>query len=152
MKVLVCGGRDYDDRDNVFYALDRLNAETPFRMIVEGAASGADTLAYEWAMTRAIACLRVPADWTSKGRGAGAARNLKMLEMVKPDRIVAFPGGTGTANMISQGRSFGVKITEILERLKDTPKGYADSGNRLRLEKNGPIRSWIAVPRVSGRP
>ncbi len=116
IKVLVCGGRDYADREWAWHWLDLFHKETPFRMIVEGAATGADTLAYEWAMSRRIPCLRVPADWKTLGLKAGHARNQKMLDMVKPNRIIAFPGGAGTAGMIKIGQSNGVPVTLVNAR------------------------------------
>jgi predicted Rossmann-fold nucleotide-binding protein len=41
-----------------------------------------------------------PADWTKHGKSAGFVRNKQMLEEGKPDVVIAFPGGTGTAMMI----------------------------------------------------
>ena len=49
LKVLVCGGRDFDDRAAVYAKLDRLHADRPFRAVIAGGARGADTLAIEWA-------------------------------------------------------------------------------------------------------
>jgi hypothetical protein len=36
-----------------------------------------------------------------------------MLEEGKPDLVVAFPGGTGTANMVKQARAAGVEVLEV---------------------------------------
>jgi hypothetical protein len=45
------------------------------------------------------------AEWERLGRKAGPIRNQRMLEEGKPDLVVAFPGGTGTAGMMgSRGR------------------------------------------------
>jgi hypothetical protein len=49
LKVLVFGGRDFDDRAAVYAKLDRLHADRPFRAVIAGGAHGADTLAIEWA-------------------------------------------------------------------------------------------------------
>jgi hypothetical protein len=152
MKVLVCGGRDYDDRDLVYYMLDRFNAEAPFRMIVEGAATGADTLAYDWAMSRRIPCLRVPADWHRLGKAAGMERNRKMVEMTKPDRVVAFPGGIGTNAMTDHARMMGIKVREVTgQHPRDMPEDYADRNLRLQHEENGMFTRWSVVD-VNGRP
>jgi hypothetical protein len=35
-----------------------------------------------------------------------------MLEEGKPDLVVAFPGGRGTANMVKQARAAAVKVLE----------------------------------------
>ena len=54
-----------------------------------------------------------PADWDTHGRGAGPIRNKQMLEEGKPDLVIAFPGGKGTANMIGQAKEAGIPVREI---------------------------------------
>ena len=45
MRLLVTGGRDYDNRDCVRDVLDALNPDS----VIHGGATGADSLASEWA-------------------------------------------------------------------------------------------------------
>jgi len=47
------------------------------------------------------------------GRAAGPVRNAQMLAEGKPDFVVAFPGGRGTADMCKQARARGVKVVEV---------------------------------------
>jgi hypothetical protein len=54
----------------------------------------------------------VPAEWKKHGKRAGPLRNMRMLEEWKPDGVAAFPGGSGTADMIAQARNAGVKVWE----------------------------------------
>jgi hypothetical protein len=49
MRVLVCGGRQFGDRDMLRAALDRLSKDRGFSLVISGGARGADTLAEEWA-------------------------------------------------------------------------------------------------------
>jgi hypothetical protein len=42
-----------------------------------------------------------PANWDRDGKSAGRMRNVHMLRSGKPDGVVAFPGGDGTAHMIA---------------------------------------------------
>ena len=70
-KVLVCGGRDFEDRAALYAKLDRLHASRPFRSVIEGGARGADTLAVEWARSRGVAYDVYMADWKGLGRKAG---------------------------------------------------------------------------------
>lgn len=114
MRILVCGGRDFGDRDFLFGTLDRLHRERGFTVLIEGVARGADQLAVEWADARAIEHLRFPADWERHRRRAGPLRNKQMLDEGKPDLVVAFPGGTGTANMIGQAQAAGVETLVIV--------------------------------------
>ena len=91
-KVLVCGGRDYNDRETVRRTLDRIKPAE----IIHGAARGADTLAGEYARDRDIPCRSFPADWQKNGRSAGFIRNRQMLDEGKPDLVVAFPAKAGS--------------------------------------------------------
>jgi hypothetical protein len=107
IKVLVCGGRDYNEKETVFDFLDHINAKYHIICIIHGAARGADTLAGEWATTRNILVEAYPADWNKYGKSAGPIRNRQMLVEGKPDAVIAFPGGKGTENMIRQAIYFG---------------------------------------------
>ena len=111
MTVLVCGGRDYTDRDRLFKLLDFNRAK--IGMIVHGGAKGADTLAGNWCYERAVPMMLVPAEWALHGKKAGFIRNAKMLAVGKPDLVVAFPGGVGTAMMVRLARKAGVRVIEI---------------------------------------
>jgi UDP-N-acetylmuramoylalanine-D-glutamate ligase len=42
-------------------------------------------------------------------------RNKWMLTDGKPDLVIAFPGGRGTASMVNLARAAGVPVTEITE-------------------------------------
>jgi hypothetical protein len=50
------------------------------------------------------------ADWNTHGRAAGPIRNQRMLDEVKPELVVAFPGGRGTADMVRRAREAGVNV------------------------------------------
>lgn len=114
MRVLVCGGRDFHDRAAAFDALDRIDAETMIETVIHGQARGADSLADEWASDRVRWVQPFPADWQTFGRSAGPIRNRLMLVNGKPDLVVAFPGGRGTADMVRQARRAGIRVIEPL--------------------------------------
>ena len=114
--AVVTGGRDFDDRNAVYLALDALAPD----VLVTGSASGADSLAEQWAEFRAVWSVRLPVCaslWRRHGPPAGPARNRLMCRTVdglvysmataaRPARAVciAFPGGKGTANMRKEAR------------------------------------------------
>lgn len=111
MRVLVCGGRDYDARGILFQTLDFFHQVQPIEVLIEGGASGADALAGSWARVRLVSHWRVPANWERDGwKAAGPIRNKRMLDMCGPDMVLAFPGGTGTADMVRQARAAGVNV------------------------------------------
>lgn len=119
MKLLVFGGRDFNDRDAVFKALDAVDRKRTIYLIVEGGATGADTLAREWAAERGACWLEFPVtakDWREKGAAAGPLRNAEMLLLAAPDGAVQFPGGSGTADMRKRCDKAGVKVWEPLAR------------------------------------
>lgn len=111
MRVIVCGGRDYTNTDRCFSVLDEQHAKQPITLLIQGGAKGADALGKMWAKWRKVDYLTVEADWSLHGRAAEPIRNAKMLEY-KPDLVIAFPGGRGTANMIQQARAAGVELME----------------------------------------
>lgn len=114
MRVLVCGGRDYKDHKKLFDFLDDFHSKTPITVMIEGGANGADYLAATWADYKegvAEKCFR--ADWNKHGKGAGSIRNQRMLDEGKPDVVIAFPGGNGTADMVKRARFAGVKVIEV---------------------------------------
>lgn len=110
--VLVCGGRDFNDRRYLYWILDELNKATPIRTIIHGAARGADRMAEDWAKSRAIHYVDYPADWVKHGNSAGPIRNIHMLKDSKPDLVVAFRGGNGTAHMVSIAKKAKVKVVD----------------------------------------
>lgn len=112
MKVLVCGGREYSDREAVYRALDDLNHKHGRLTIIQGGARGADRLACDWAFSRApnVHLINEPADWGKHGKAAGVIRNQKMLDKHKPDLVLAFPGGRGTADMVARAKRHAVPV------------------------------------------
>jgi len=118
MRVIVCGGRDYNNQKRVFDVLDALRKQYICRIIlVHGAAKGADFLAGSWARLARIRAEGVeeephPADWNKHGKAAGMIRNREMLE-AGAELVIAFPGGRGTANMVSIAEKAGVPVRRI---------------------------------------
>lgn len=105
MRVLVTGGRDFPNESFVHAKMGELHREVGFTTIIHGAATGVDTFADTFAYENDIRVERYPvlkSDWLQYGKSAGIRRNGTMLMQSKPDFCMAFPGGTGTANMIER--------------------------------------------------
>jgi hypothetical protein len=121
-RVLVCGGRNYQDSDHVHNTLCALDAERgPITCIIHGAATGADTEGMRWAQLMATAPRKIThapfaADWRTHGRAAGPIRNQRMLDEGHPDLVVAFPGGRGTADMVRRAQRAGVEVIQVQGR------------------------------------
>lgn len=123
--VLVCGGRDFGERDRndairgAAY-LSEMHKATPIDLIVEGGAPGADALARVWCDFARVPCRTMRADWSRYGKAAGPRRNAEMLAVLVAERdkgadvcVVAFPGGRGTADCVRQSRALGVRVVEV---------------------------------------
>lgn len=113
MRALVCGGRDYSDRRSLYGALDKLHSDHLITALIAGGARGADSLAADWAGMRSIPATIYNADWEAHGRKAGPIRNQRMLDDGKPDLVVAFPGGKGTADLVARAERAGVEIMRV---------------------------------------
>ena len=118
--VLVTGGRGYNDVGTVFDCLTKLNAQFERLVVIHGAAKGADSLAGEVCAEAGIEFVTVPAAWKKYNRAAGPIRNQLMLDLFpKLDMVLAFPGGDGTADMMSQAKKRNIPVIESQDLLQD---------------------------------
>lgn len=114
MIAIICGSRNPPSwgKNDVFRTLDRLRTELPITAIIEGGALGVDRLAWAWARANVFPVARVDAQWKELGVSAGPIRNKWMLAY-KPDLVIAFPGGRGTANMVDLAEKNGVRVVRV---------------------------------------
>lgn len=113
LRVLVFGGRDYNNKKFIYEALDEIYDPFLPMTVISGAARGADSLALEWAVERMCPFEAYPADWKKHGKAAGPIRNQRMLDEGKPNLGIGFPGDVGTADMAKRLRKAGVAVTEL---------------------------------------
>lgn len=107
-RIVVTGGRDFQDTafiSQVFDAIALSSADT----IVHGGSRGLDELATAEARRRKVPTERHQAEWRLYGRAAGPIRNREMLTS-GVDLLLAFPGGRGTHNCVTQARELGVPV------------------------------------------
>lgn len=155
-RVLVCGGRDFANRDLLFAALDAIHAKRNFVLEMDGDYRGADRLAKDWAEWRGIRRLPFPADWTRYGGQAGPIRNQQMLDEGRPDLVVAFEGDNGTADMSRRALRAGVELIEIrtlrdagvdveAETTPDAHRGrhYGDNAPRAQTHTAEAVVDWL---------
>jgi predicted Rossmann-fold nucleotide-binding protein len=117
MKVLVCGGRDFADRPFLYTILNAVHTSEPTRpitLIINGGAKGADQMASQWALEHGVPKVVEHAQWDQLGYKAGPIRNQKMLDEHKPDMVIAFPGGTGTADMVRRAKANNLIVMEVV--------------------------------------
>ena len=115
MRVLVCGSRDYSNEMRVRTVLDWYFSKHGEELIViEGGAPGADTFAMSWAADKGVDLFHFPAKWDVYQKRAGFIRNKRMLEVGRPDLVVAFftdPSNPsrGTSMMLDIATRAGVR-------------------------------------------
>lgn len=111
MRVLVCGSRNFNDPLTLDSWLGGIHKNHgPITLLIEGGAKGADYMARKFAEWRGIPVQTFEANWSAYGRAAGPIRNKRMLDEGRPDLVVAFGRGRGTANMVEQARAAGVRV------------------------------------------
>lgn len=108
----VTGGRDYRDRGLVFVTLDAVRKKHPDCKLLVGDAHGADEHAVDWAKARRVPFQVFEADWVAMPGLAGGVRNGQIVS-AGPRGLVAFPGGSGTADMTRRCREAGVPVWSI---------------------------------------
>lgn len=117
--IIVCGSRDtmyHKDpfyREQIFHSLDVCRELYHFDFVATGGQTGIDTVAKEWADRHSIENKQFFADWQQYGRSAGPIRNKKMLDEIKPQIVIAFPGGLGTASMKALARAIKCPVVEL---------------------------------------
>ena len=86
MIVVVTGGRNYDGTGLV-EKLNGINKLEKIELMVLGDATGADSIALNWAKINNIPYVVKKAEWRKFGRAAGPTRNSAMIELAKSHLI-----------------------------------------------------------------
>lgn len=113
MILLVCGGRDYFNKDRIHRILERFNKEKGISLLVQGGCKGVDLIAKNWATTNGIHTAQIDAlwDWYREQGNvhvAGYERN-KAMALLNIDYCIGIEGGKGTEMMCKLMRDKGVK-------------------------------------------
>jgi len=113
MRILVCGGRTYADKEALKRVMHGIAFGVDDITIIHGGASGADRLAHQIATDAGWHVKAFPADWDAYGKAAGPIRNQQMIDAGAPDIVIAAPGNRGTADMVRRAKSAGVRVVEM---------------------------------------
>jgi len=126
-RVAVYGGRGFSDRDFMYRWLsllfepsygDSADAQPwwlprPDLELILGDAPGADRIAEDWATVHWVKHRVFKAEWDKYRRAAGPIRNQRMIDEGQPHMGIAFPGGSGTADMTSRLKKARIPVMEI---------------------------------------
>jgi len=110
-RLIVSGGRDFNDYEGMVYCLNQIVPLYDNVVIVNGDASGADYLSSKY--SREVLGKEpelYPADWDGKGDPAGPLRNTEMANVGHV--LVSFwdLNSMGTHDMIKKGEKYGLDV------------------------------------------
>lgn len=121
-RVLIFGGRDWNNQGAMTEALNALHQTHAFTLVINGGQVsrdreqnrlyGADWQAAVWAQREGVPLIYFYANW-SEGKKAGPLRNQRMLASGRPDLGVQFPGGSGTRDMRRRLDEAGVPVVDV---------------------------------------
>ena len=99
MKIIVAGGREFNNKEIIFRCLDSVGIKKEYT-IISGHATGVDSMAELYAKERGLTLEIYPAQWDKYGKKAGPMRNHEMA--CNGDALIAFWDGSsrGTKNML----------------------------------------------------
>jgi ABC-type Fe3+-hydroxamate transport system substrate-binding protein len=124
MRILVCGSRyfgytsgsNYTRKDHSVFseAIDFVESYGP-TVIIEGNGTGGDEVGKMTSLVLSIPCKTFSAGLGECSISSGPARNKQMLEVGKPDLVIAFKREDNTSNMIKQAEKAGVPVVRYFE-------------------------------------
>ena len=113
LKVIVAGGRDFNNYDLLAEKLNKLFSQRNDVVIVSGMAKGVDSLAVKYAEQHKLRVSEFPAEWQKHGKASGFRRNVEMARFA--DACVCFWNGKspGTEHMINTAKRLNLNLRII---------------------------------------
>ena len=112
MRVLICGGRHFDDDGLIKSELSKLHETIPIDVLIHGGLPTIGTSAENWARRNGVHLVRYPANF-SLGKQGDVLRDRFMLEDGRADMLLVFPGGRRTAELRNHARRTDLQIFEV---------------------------------------
>lgn len=107
MKVIIAGGRDFNDYDLLCRKTNKILSQQHEIEIVSGTAKGADKLGERYAEERDYPIKRFVPDWSGLGKQAGYIRNEDMA--LYADGLILFWNG------VSKGSRHMLEIATVMK-------------------------------------
>jgi len=113
MRVIIAGGRYFDDYDLLKKKVDSILKNATNIEIISGMASGADTLGLNYGKENGYKVIEMPANWDQYGNSAGYRRNEDMASIA--DACIVFWDGKskGSGHMIDLARQYNLQLRII---------------------------------------
>ena len=114
IRVIVAGGRDFDDYAKLKAVLDATFADRNQSIeIVSGHAKGADMLGERYAFEKNIPCKVFPAEWNKYPIRAGFIRNSQMIEYAMRETPMLIAFWNGTADTIEKAKKANIECVIV---------------------------------------
>jgi hypothetical protein len=111
VRVIICGSRYWKDEQAIHDCIDELPKGS---VVIEGRATGADSIAEAYAFSKGILVIAIAARWDWYGRAAGPIRNLELIDWGRPDKVIAFHddigNSRGTKDMVKQAKKQKIEV------------------------------------------
>src|ERR1700726_603413 len=91
MRVLVGGGRHFEDTEKVHRELVRLHWQKPISVLIHGSVTGVGIAAEAWARSSGTPVVRYPPNWKLYGKKAEGLRDASTGRDSRPAPALAFP-------------------------------------------------------------
>ncbi|QND50458.1 DUF2493 domain-containing protein (plasmid) [Phyllobacterium sp. 628] len=128
MRLLISGGRHFDDAAAILGELNRIHAEYPITVLIHGGLPTIGSVAEDWARQNDVHIIRYPANWSLLGKQADTKRNLFMLGDSRPDALLAFPGGRHVHELVQQAQERHIPVvTARIVQLPSEEEYFSDS-------------------------
>lgn len=111
MRLLVCGGRHFDDGELVEVALTALHAAVPIKVLIHGGLPKIGAPLECWARRNQVHVVRYPANY-SLGKRGDFVRDDFMLGDSRADAVLALPGGRRTAELCDRAARCGLPVID----------------------------------------
>ena len=147
-KLIICGGRHFDDYEALERVVDKVISElnsSEESEIVSGHCQGTDLLGELYAEKHGLKCSVFPAKWEKFGKAAGPIRNSEMIDYISDSEnpmVIAFvgPNSKGTMDTVNKAVKAGFTIYKI-GYVVEEGKPRIVSGSRT--ENEGKEALWI---------
>lgn len=136
--VAISGCRQYDDQEKFFAQMDKILAKLELNGFgitkwIIGDASGIDALAEDWCIDRNQPFHMEFADWDKLGKGAGFARNTKMIDPAT--HLIAFWDGETKGTKHALDYAMSAHKTTFRITIATTKRRYYSKRQKAEFEK-----------------
>ncbi len=111
MRVIICGGRDYQPTEREKSLVKLLLVDLKASKIVSGGYGRVDSWGESLARELELPVEIFKANWNQHGKGAGPIRNMRMAQYA--DACIALTGNDGTDDMCAKAKQWMLRFADL---------------------------------------